>query len=41
MFYGMQMGYYLMINSSIVFIAVFATLVKKYSSGKMRFSFKD
>ncbi|WP_397538910.1 3-isopropylmalate dehydrogenase [Rummeliibacillus pycnus] len=36
MFYGMQVGYYLMMNSAIVFIiAVLATVVKKYSSGKM------
>lgn len=35
-FYGMQVGYYLLINSFIVFIiAIVATLIKKYSSEKM------
>ncbi|MEA0562521.1 MULTISPECIES: 3-isopropylmalate dehydrogenase [Lysinibacillus] len=33
LFYGMQLGYYLMINSAIVFIiAILATVVKKYNS---------
>ncbi|MEA0553216.1 3-isopropylmalate dehydrogenase [Lysinibacillus irui] len=33
LFYGMQLGYYLMINSGIVFIiAILATVVKKYNS---------
>ena len=36
LFYGMQLGYYLMINSVIVFIiAILATIVKKYNSRKM------
>ncbi|KOS63684.1 3-isopropylmalate dehydrogenase [Lysinibacillus agricola] len=36
MFYGMQLGYYLMINSVIVFIiAILATVVKKYNSKNM------
>lgn len=35
-FYGMQVGYYLLINSIIVFlIAVLATIVKKYNSRKI------
>ncbi|WP_075617900.1 3-isopropylmalate dehydrogenase [Paenisporosarcina indica] len=35
-FYGMQLAYYLMINSVIVFIiAVLATVVKKYNSRNM------
>ena len=36
LFYGMQLGYYLMINSVIVFIiAILATIVKKYNTRKM------
>ena len=36
LFYGMQLGYYLMINSVIVFIiAILATIVKKYNSRKI------
>ena len=32
-FYGMQIGYYLMMNSIIVFIiAILATIVRKYNS---------
>ena len=32
-FYGMQVGYYLLINSGIVFlISILATIVKKYNS---------
>ena len=35
-FYGMQLGYYLMINSVIIFIiAILVTVVKKYNSRKM------
>jgi uncharacterized membrane protein YfcA len=35
-FYGMQLGYYLIINSVIVFIiAILATVIKKYISRKM------
>ena len=35
-FYGMQVGYYLLINSVIVFfIAILATIVKKYNSRKI------
>lgn len=35
-FYGMQVGYYLLINCIIVlFIAVLATIVKKYNSRKI------
>lgn len=36
LFYGMQLGYYLMINSAIIFIiAILATVVKKYNSKKI------
>ncbi|WP_232319570.1 hypothetical protein [Sporosarcina ureae] len=32
-FYGMQIGYYLLINSAIVlFIAILATIIKKLST---------
>jgi hypothetical protein len=35
-FYGIQVGYYLLINSGIVFlIAILATIVKKYNSRKI------
>ena len=35
-FYGMQLGYYLMINSVVVFIiAILVTIIKKYKSRKM------
>ncbi|MGE8034599.1 3-isopropylmalate dehydrogenase [Lysinibacillus sp. NPDC093692] len=35
-FYGMQLGYFLIMNSMIVFIiAISVTLVKKYSGRKM------
>lgn len=35
-FYGMQVGYYLAINSVIVFfIAILVTVIKKYSNRKM------
>ena len=35
-FYGMQVGYYLLINSFIVFlIAILATIIKKYNNRKM------
>nr|WP_295972182.1 3-isopropylmalate dehydrogenase [uncultured Bacillus sp.] len=35
-FYGFQLGYYLLINSSIVFIiAILATIIKKYSGRKI------
>ena len=35
-FYGMQVGYYLLINSVIVFlIAILATIIKKYNSRKI------
>ena len=34
-FYGMQIGYYLLINSAIVFfIAILATIIKKLSTQK-------
>ena len=40
-FYGMQLGYYLIINSVIVFIiAILATVVKKYSSRKVWFTIR-
>ena len=35
-FYGLQLGYYLLINSVIVFlIAILATVIKKYNNRKM------
>ncbi|XRD26699.1 3-isopropylmalate dehydrogenase [Lysinibacillus fusiformis] len=35
-FYGMQIGYFLLINSVIVLIvAIFATVIKKFNSSKM------
>ena len=35
-FYGMQVGYYLLINSVIAFlIAILATLIKKYNNRNM------
>lgn len=36
LFYGMQIGYFLLINSVIVFmIAILATVIKKYNSSNM------
>ena len=35
-FYGMQVGYFLLINSAVVFIiAIFVTIIKKIISGKI------
>lgn len=35
-FYGLNLAYYLLINSVIVFfIAILATVIKKYSNSKM------
>ncbi len=36
LFYGMQIGYFLLINSVIVLmVAIFATVIKKFNSSKM------